>query len=106
MYINKILEKSDNYDNNNFIGKIFENDKNINKFLNYEFCLYLLSLFINEFKIISNNELKDLINCFYYCHSNFLSIISLIIKKTESEIKNINKESFFKLKNVIEKNDN
>ena len=106
LFLNKILEKSDNYDNNNFIGKIFENDKNINKFLNYEFCLYLLSLFINEFKIISNNELKDLINCFYYCHSNFLSIISLIIKKTESEIKNINKESFLKLKNVIEKNDN
>ena len=106
LFINKILEKSDNYDNNNFIGKIFENDENINKFLNYEFCLYLLSLFINEFKIFSNNELKDLINCFYYCHSNFLSIISLIIKKTESEIKNINKESFLKLKNVIEKNDN
>ena len=106
LFLNKILEKSDNYDNNNFIGKIFEKDENINKFLNYEFCLYLLSLFINEFKIISNNELKDLINCFYYCHSNFLSIISLIIKKTESEIKNINKESFFKLKNIIEKNDN
>ena len=106
LFLNKILEKSDNYDNNNFIGKIFEKDENINKFLNYEFCLYLLSLFINEFKIISNNELKDLINCFYYCHSNFLSIISLIIKKTESEIKNINKESFLKLKNVIEKNDN
>ena len=106
MFINKILEKSDNYDNNNFIGNIFEKDENINKFLNYEFCLYLLSLFINEFKNFSNNDLKDLINCFYYCHCNFLSIISLIIKKTENELKNINKESFLKLKNTIEKNNN
>ena len=106
MFINKILEKSDNYDNNNFIGNIFEKDENINKFLNYEFCLYLLSLFINEFKNFSNNDLKDLINCFYYCHCNFLSIISLIIKKTENELKNINNESFLKLKNIIEKNNN
>ena len=75
----------------NTIGSIFYNNKDINQFFIRELCIFLCILFLDEFKELSENELTDFKNCLIYCHLNFLYIIMIIIKHTEE--KNINIET-------------
>ena len=75
----------------NTIGSIFYNNKDINQFFIRELCIFLCILFLDEFKELSENELTDFKNCLIYCHLNFLYIIMIIIKHTEE--KNVNIET-------------
>ena len=71
------------------------NDKNINKFLVYESCLFLLVLFLKDLsEELNENDISDFLTCASYCHLNFLFLLLLLVNKTNKDVyknaKNIN----------------
>ena len=92
---------------NNTIGTIFLNFKDINQFIIRELCVFLCILFLDEFKDLSDSELTDFKNCLTYCHFNFLYILMLIVKNTKenelnSDIDRLNYNAFQNCKNILD----
>ena len=71
------------------ISNITFNDKNMNKFLIYELCLYLLVLFFKDFgKELNENDISDFLTCTAYCHLNYLFLLLILVNKTNKDIYN------------------
>ena len=75
-------------------------NKDINKFLIRELCLFLCILFLDEFEGIKESDILDIYYCISYCHLNFIYLLMILINKTNEEVfnksnnkKNINKNS-------------
>ena len=82
----------------NIIYNLFFYNKDINKFLIRELCLFLAILFLNDFNEISENDILDFNCCLSYCNLNFIYIIMILVNKTNEDI--------FKNNNNINDKDN
>lgn len=95
-------------DNN--IGDIFEYNKNVNKFLIRELCIFLIVMFIGDFKKLTENELIDFKTCLSYSHLNFLFVVMVIVNKYKENADNkelLNKDvNFEKCATLLELNAN
>ena len=92
---------------NNTIGTIFLNFKDINQFIIRELCVFLCILFLDEFEGLSESELTDFKNCLTYCHFNFLYILMLIVRNTKenelnADIDRLNYNAFQNCKNILD----
>ena len=85
----------------NIIYNLFLYNKDINKFLIRELCVFLAVLFLNDFDEIKNTDILDFFYCISYCHLNFIFLIMTIISKTNENIFKNNK-----IKEEEEKNNN
>ena len=85
----------------NIIYKLFLYNKDINRFLIRELCIFLTILFLNDFDEIKNTDILDFYYCINFSHLNFLFLVMILINKTNEEI-------FTKKNNNIEneKNEN
>ena len=93
-YLNIIMNEE------NIIYYLFFYNKDINKFLIRELCLFLCILFLDEFEGIKESDILDIYYCISYCHLNFIYLLMILINKTNEEVfnksnnkKNINKNS-------------
>ena len=93
-YLNIIMNEE------NIIYYLFFYNKDINKFLNRELCLFLCILFLDEFEGIKESDILDIYYCLSYCHLNFIYLLMILINKTNEEVfnksnnkKNINKKN-------------
>ena len=85
----------------NIIYNLFLYNKDINKFLIRELCVFLTVLFLNDFDEIKDTDILDFYYCISYCHLNFIFLIMTIINKTNENIFKNNKS-----KEEEEKNEN
>ena len=86
-YLNIIMNEE------NIIFNYFLSNKDINKFFTIELCIFLTILFLNNFSVIKDNDIADLINCINYSHLNFLFITMILVNKTNDNIYNINNKN-------------
>ena len=70
-------------DNN--LGESFQFNKPMNKFLMRQFCLFLIMLYIKEFKSLSFNEVMEFHTGFAYAHTNYLFMLMIIIKNYSND---------------------
>ena len=67
-YLNIIMNEE------NIIYYLFFYNKDINKFLIRELCLFLCILFLDEFEGIKESDILDIYYCISYCHLNFIHL--------------------------------
>ena len=70
-------------DNN--IGESFQYNKCMNKFIMRQFCLFLIMLYIKEYKALSFNEVMEFQTGFAYAYTNYLFMLMIIIKNYSNE---------------------
>ena len=70
----------------NFIYNLFFYNRDINKFLIRELCVFLSVLFLNDFDEIKEDVILDYSFCISYCHLNFIFILMILVNKTNEEI--------------------
>ena len=70
-------------DNN--IGDSFQYNKHMNKFIMRQFCLFLVMLYIKEYKALSFNEVMEFQTAFSYAYINYLFMLMIIIKNYSNE---------------------
>ena len=76
----------------NIIYNLFIYNKDINKFLIRELCIFLAILYLNDFEDIKNTDILDFYHCINFCHLNFIFLIMILVNKT-------NKDTFKSIKN-------
>ena len=81
-YLNIIMNEE------NIIYYLFFYNKDINKFLIRELCLFLCILFLDEFEGIKESDILDIYYCISYCHLNFIYLLLILINKTNEEVFN------------------
>ena len=81
-YLNIIMNEE------NIIYYLFFYNKDINKFLIRELCLFLSILFLDEFEGIKESDILDIYFCISYCHLNFIYLLMILINKTNEEVFN------------------
>ena len=81
-YLNIIMNEE------NIIYYLFFYNKDINKFLIRELCLFLCILFLDEFEGIKESDILDIYYCISYCHLNFIYLLMILINKTNEEVFN------------------
>jgi len=81
-YLNIIMNEE------NIIYYLFFYNKDINKFLIRELCLFLYILFLDEFEGIKESDILDIYYCISYCHLNFIYLLLILINKTNEEVFN------------------
>ena len=79
-YLNILMKEE------NIIYNLFFYNKDINKFLIRELCIFLSILFLNDFDEIKETDILDFSFCLSYCHLNFISLIMILVNKTNEEI--------------------
>ena len=79
-YLNIIMNEE------NIIYYLFFYNKDINKFLIRELCLFLTILFLDEFEGIKESDILDIYYCISYCHLNFIYLLMILINKTNEEV--------------------
>ena len=90
----------------NIIYNLFLYNKDMNKFLIRELCIFLTILFLNDFDEIKNTDILDFYYCINFSHLNFLFLVMILINKTNEEIfkkKNNNNNNSENKKNENEK---
>ena len=70
----------------NIIYNLFLYNKDMNKFLIRELCIFLTILFLNDFDEIKNTDILDFYYCINFSHLNFLFLVMILINKTNEEI--------------------
>ena len=76
----------------NIIYNLFIYNKDINKFLIRELCIFLAILYLNDFEDIKNTDILDFYHCINFCHLNFIFLIMILVNKT-------NQDTFKSIKN-------
>ena len=99
-YLNIIMNEE------NIIYYLFFYNKDINKFLNRELCLFLCILFLDEFEGIKESDILDIYYCISYCHLNFIYLLMILINKTNEEVFNKSNNKKDVNKNSINDKDN
>ncbi len=81
-YINEICEEK------NIINDIIsEGEKEINIFLIRELCFFLIFLFLDNFENkLNDNNIRELLTCHNYCHTNLLYIVLICSQMIEQQI--------------------
>ena len=70
----------------NIIYNLFIYNKDINKFLIRELCIFLAILYLNDFEDIKNTDILDFYHCINFCHLNFIFLIMILVNKTNQDI--------------------
>ena len=70
----------------NTLGSIFEWNKDVNKFLIKELSIFLILMFISEYKNLTENELIAFKTCLSYAHLNFLFVVMIIVNKYRENV--------------------
>lgn len=70
----------------NIMGDIFNYNKDVNKFLIRELCIFLIMMFIGDCRKVTENELIDFKTCLSYSHLNFLFVVMTIVNKYKENI--------------------
>ena len=99
-YLNIIMNEE------NIIYYLFFYNKDINKFLIRELCLFLCILFLDEFEGIKESDILDIYYCISYCHLNFIYLLMILINKTNEEVFNKSNNKKDVNKNSINDKDN
>ena len=86
-YLNIIMNEE------NIAYYFFYYNKDINQFLIRELCLFLSILFLNDFDGLNESDILDFYFCISYSHLNFISLIMILVNKTNEEIFNNNNEN-------------
>jgi hypothetical protein len=81
-YINEISEE------NSIINDIIsDSEKEFNIFLIRELCYYLIILFLDNFEDkLNDNNIRELLTCHNYCHTNLLYITMICIQIIEQHL--------------------